>query len=307
MKILLIDDDPVFRESIQDILEMENFEIATASSGKEALENVYGDAPSLIIVDMNMPGMDGLELSKRIKDDILLNYIPIIILTGQGDVQIKEKALEYGCDDYILKPCDPVNFIQRVKWVISRSSRDISANPLTRLPGNWVIIKRLDELIKKSMSFAVLYIDINNFKSFNDKYGFVQGDDIIKMTAHTFSNAVKAMGLDQVFIGHIGGDDFIMITEEKYAEELCKKIIEEFDRNVRNFYNEEDRKAGFIIGKDRQGKVNKFSIMSIAIAVVINKDGKIKHLGHVNQVGAEIKKFLKQKDKSAYMIDRRMD
>ncbi len=307
MKILLVDDSKEFLESTKDILEQESFEVETALSGMEALEKIYHSAPSIIILDIYMPGMDGLQVCKQIKEDILLNYIPVVILTGKEGIGDKEMVLNCGCDDYIIKPFEPGVFIDRIKWIFSRSSRDINANPLTRLPGNWVVIKKLEEIIKSSDAFAVMYLDINNFKVYNDGYGFMQGDNVIKMTAYMIVNAVKHLRKGRVFVGHIGGDDFIVITENVGIDSLCSKIIEDFDRNILEFYNETDREKGFVIAKDRRGKVNKFPLASIAIAVVTNKVRKIKHLGHVNQIGAELKKFVKTRSGSSYVIDRRKD
>ncbi len=308
MKILLVDDDLEFLDRTKDILKNQSFEVETASSGKEAIEKIYCDAPSLVIIDVGMPEMDGFQVCRKIKDDILLNYIPVIILTGQEGMNNNENALSCGCDDYIIKPFNPEAFIDRVKWVFSRSSRDINANPLTRLPGNWVIVKKLEDFIKNSKKFAVLYLDINNFKVYNDSYGFMAGDNIIKMTAYTITNAVKCFPFEKVFIGHIGGDDFIVVINDyDVVEQLCNKIIEEFDRNVREFYNEEDRLSGFVMVRDRKGNESKYPLISIAIAVVTNKNRVIKHLGHVNQLGAELKRFVKERNESSYAVDRRKD
>ena len=182
----------------------------------------------------------------------------------------------------------------------------LEANPLTRLPGNVTIETEILARIQKKTPFAVLYVDLNSFKAYNDTYGFVKGDDVIRETARIL---LTQSALAQGFVGHIGGDDFIVLTVPEQAESLCQKLIAAFDAKAPDFYTPEDKARGYVETKDRRGQVTRFPLLSMAIGVVSNQVRPISSLGEVSKIGAEMKHFAKEnKDKgSAYAIDRRRE
>jgi diguanylate cyclase (GGDEF)-like protein len=227
------------------------------------------------------------------------------MLTGKGEVTDKVCGIESGADDYVVKPFEPQELLARIKMIIRRSRRDLEANPLTHLPGNISILNEIQARIDSGGAFAVCYLDLDKFKSYNDKYGFEHGDNVIKETARIIIKTTRRYGDKLDFIGHIGGDDFVVVTSPKLAEKICQEIIDVFDAAVSNFYNEKDKKAGFIIAPDRKGSKEKFSLISISIGIVTNIKRKITHVAQIGEIGAELKSYAKNISGSNYVKDKR--
>ena len=252
-----------------------------------------------------MPKLTGTEVCQKLKKDILLRHMPVIMLTGKGDVKDKVKGLDAGADDYIVKPFEPEELLARIRMTLRRSEIDLDAAPLTRLPGNVSIFNEIDRRIKNEERFAVAYVDLDKFKVFNDKYGFAWGDRIIQQTARVIVEAVEEKGTSEDFIGHIGGDDFVIVGSLKVIDQICKQIIQQFNQVTKELYNPEDQKKGYIVGKDRQGKTVKVELISVSIGVVTNEQRKFTHVAQVAEIGAELKEYAKSKKGSAYVKDKR--
>ena len=308
-RILIVDDDPDILDVLKLTLGQEDYEVIEAMDGASAINLIKTKSPSLVILDYKMPGLSGLEVCKIVKDDILLQYLPIIMLTGKGEVSDKVKGINAGVDDYIVKPFEPQELIARVKMILRRTERDLDANPLTHLPGNVTILNELqrwvDAALKDKTTFAVGYLDIDKFKSYNDKYGFEHGDEVIKETARIIIHNIRTFGNADDFIGHIGVDDFVFITTPDKIDQVCSKIIGEFDSGVGKFYNQEDRQRGYIFAKDRQRKEQKVPLLSISIGVVTNETREIAHVAQIGEIGAELKGFAKQLTGSNFVKDKR--
>ena len=304
-KILVIDDDPDIRDVLNITLTQEGYEVIEAPDGQEGLKFAQTKNPDLVIVDFKMPKLDGRGVCRELKKDILLSHMPIIMLTGKGDVSDKVGGLNAGADDYIVKPFEPEELIARIRMIIRRAQRDLEANPLTRLPGNVSILNELQKRIDQNSLYAVCYLDLDKFKSYNDKYGFEHGDEVIKESARIFIRTTREIGNKDDFIGHVGGDDFVVITTPDKVDALCQKIISEFDKIAPTFYSEKDRKTGFIIAKDRQGVERKTPLLSISIGVVSNEKRKISHMAEVGEIGAELKRQAKGLERSNYVKDQR--
>lgn len=304
-KILIVDDDLDVLDVLRITLEGEGYEILEAHDGEEAIDMIKKRPPNLLIVDFKMPKLSGDEVCKILKNDILLQYMPIIMLTGKGEITDKVKGINAGADDYIVKPFEPQELVARVKMILRRTARDLDANPLTRLPGNVSILNEIQDRIDKKLLFAVCYIDLDKFKAFNDKHGFEKGDEIIRQTARILISSLKQFGNPEDFIGHIGGDDFVIVTTPDKAEGICKNIIDQFDKMVPTLYDKKDVEKGYIIGKDRQGKTVRIPILSISIGIVTNEKRQFTHVGEVGQIGAELKEYAKSLERSNYVKERR--
>lgn len=304
-RILLVDDDPDILDVLEITLSEENYEILKAHDGQEGLQIIKSKPLDLILLDYNMPKMNGRQVCMEVKKDILLRHIPIIMVTGKGDVSDKVGGIDAGADDYIVKPFEPKELLARIRMILRRTERDLEANPLTRLPGNISILNELDKRIASKAFFAVCYIDLDKFKSYNDKYGFEHGDEVIRETARILIQSAQEKGNPDDFIGHIGGDDFVIVTTPKAADGLCEKIIADFESKAPSFYTEEDRKNGYIIGHDRKGKEQKIPLISVSIGVVSNEARKIEHVAQVGEIGAELKAYAKSLERSNYVKDQR--
>jgi diguanylate cyclase (GGDEF)-like protein len=303
--ILIVDDDPDILDVVRLTLESEELKITSASNGQEALEKIYESPPDLVILDYVMPKMDGRSVCEILKKDILLRHLPVILLTGKGEIKDKVEGIAAGADDYIVKPFVPEELLARVKMILRRSEIDLDAAPLTRLPGNVSIYRELEKRIATKELFAVCYADLDKFKVYNDKYGFAKGDMVIQETARILIKAVHDVGEKDDFIGHIGGDDFVIITKTESADQICQKIIDEFEKKAPDFYNERDRSLGYLTGTDRQGKETKTPLLSISIGVVTNENRQLTHVAQIAEIGAELKSHAKGMPRSNYVRDKR--
>ncbi|MFH1198831.1 MAG: response regulator [Candidatus Omnitrophota bacterium] len=305
-KILVADDDPDIRDVLKLTLGEENYEILEACDGEEALKIIATKPLDLVLLDYKMPKIDGRQVCIRVKKDLLLRHLPIIMLTGQGDIKDKVDGIDAGADDYVVKPFEPQELIARIRMILRRTKRDLEANPLTRLPGNVSILNETARRLDSKAKFAVCYIDINKFKSYNDIYGFEHGDDVIRETARILLRAAGNSGNPDDFVGHIGGDDFVIITSIPAADKICEEIIKAFDQAAPSFYNETDRKQGFIIARDRKGNIEKTPLVAISIGVVSNEARGIEHVAQIGEIGAELKAKAKVFEKSNYVKDMRV-
>jgi len=305
IKVLVADDDPDLRDILRSILEPNTFEVLEASDGSTALEAAQRHRPDLVILDYMMPRLDGAEVCQALKQDLLLRHIPIIMLTGRSEIQDKVHGMDAGADDYLVKPFEPQELLARVRMVLRRTAQELEANPLTKLPGNVSIQKELETRLASGAPLAVCYCDLNQFKAFNDHYGFERGDQAIAHTATILLEAVRHHGNPTDFLGHIGGDDFVIVTTPDRAEPISERIIEQFDAAISQLYDEADRKRGYVLSKDRTGKLVKVGVLSISIAVVTNSEQPLTHVGQIAKIGAELKTLAKRIDKSAYVRERR--
>jgi diguanylate cyclase (GGDEF)-like protein len=303
-KILVVDDDPDILELLESTLEAD-FEVIKASTAGEALEKIKNENPNLLVLDYMLPDMEGTEICSKLRKDPLLFHLPILMLTGKGEVEDKVRGLESGADDYMVKPFSPQELIARINMLIRRSSINLDANPLTRLPGNVSINNEIQKRLKKKEKFAVLYIDLDKFKALNDYYGFERGDELIKETARIIISSVQEKGTVNDFIGHIGGDDFVVITHPDNAEDIAKKIITDFDKVSPKFFDEKDRIKGYIETKGRDGQIHKFGFPTVSIGIVTNLNKEFRHVAEISSLGAEVKNFAKKFPESKYIFDRR--
>ncbi|MCP4653047.1 MAG: response regulator [Candidatus Omnitrophica bacterium] len=304
LKILSVDDDPDILDVILATLEGD-YQVVQALNGKDAIETAKKESPDLLILDYNLPDMQGPDICAILRKDPLFLNTPILMLTGKGEIEDKVKGLEAGVDDYMVKPFEPQELVARVRMLIRRSTINLDANPLTRLPGNVSITRELEDKIKNERAFAVLYNDLDNFKALNDYYGFDAGDHIIKETARILVAATQEKGTVKDFVGHIGGDDFVIITKPENAEGLAKKIIADFDKLAPNLFDEKDRVKGFIETKGRDGLIHKFGFPTISIGIITTDTREFTHVAEVSSVGAELKKLAKKFEESKYVVDRR--
>ncbi|WP_044983983.1 GGDEF domain-containing response regulator [Thermoanaerobacterium saccharolyticum] len=303
--ILIVDDDKLSRTILKNILGSAGYKIYESQDGDEALKLYRRILPDMVILDVVMPGLSGFDLLRILRDEEENQLVPVILLTSSDNYEEKLHGLELGADAYITKPFNEKELLAQVKNLFQRIEHNRMANPLTGLRGNIDIKYEIRRRIKNGSLYAVLYIDLDNFKSFNDYYGFSRGDKIIRQTARILKEALFKCGNANDFLGHIGGDDFIIITTPDKIDDVCNYIISTFDEDIKRYYDDEDLANGYIEVINRRGEIQRFPFVSISIAVVTNENRNFDNELQISAVAAEIKRKLKSMEGSKYLKDRR--
>ncbi|HUH07387.1 MAG TPA: response regulator [Egibacteraceae bacterium] len=306
--ILVADNEPDILRFVEVNLRLEGFAVITAADGQEALEQAFETQPALVVLDVMMPKMDGLEVCRRLRADPRTQNVPIIILTAKALPADKVVAFTAGADDYVLKPFDPSELVARVRTTLRRSWDLRATSPLTGLPGNHQITRHLVQRLEEGEPLAVVYADLNDFKAYNDYYGFVRGDDVITLAADICQDALREHAGDDAFLGHVGGDDLMFMCHPEHVTAVCEAIIDGFDRRVQALYDPDDLDRGYIEVRDRQGEMRRFPPVSIALGVATSERRQFIDHREVIEVAGEMKSYLKQKRRySSYAIDGRTD
>jgi diguanylate cyclase (GGDEF)-like protein len=304
-RILVVDDDPDILQFVEMNLDMEGFDTQTAESGRVALEVARERPPDLILLDVMMPELDGLTVLRRLRSSPATASIPVVLLTAKALAEDRVRGLDLGADDYITKPFDIEELLARVKAVLRRAQQMRDLSPLTGLPGNFRISRELESRVTNGTEFAIVHADLDNFKSFNDHYGFMRGDSVIKYTARVLVESSEASGDPEVFVGHVGGDDFVAVIDPTYVEEFCKSVVTTFDQGILDFYDTADALQGYIEVTDRKGERHAFPISSISMGVATNTKRPVKSEWEASAIASEMKEYAKRQPGSSYQIDRR--
>jgi diguanylate cyclase (GGDEF)-like protein len=304
-RLLVVDDDPDIARFIEVNLRTHGFEVHIASDGVEALERAQEIRPDLVLVDVMMPRMDGFQVVDHLRADPRTANTSIIMLTAKALTADKVLGITAGADDYIIKPFDPVELVARVKGTLRRAREMRAISPLTGLPGNARIHDELLNRIESQAPFALLYADLDNFKAYNDHYGFLRGDDALRSVARCIQDVAMEVGGSKVFVGHLGGDDFVLISPVELAEPMCEAMLAKCGEVVPSFYDQEDRERGYVELENRQGKVERFPLLSISIGVATTERRHFSHPGEVVTVATELKEFAKRTEGSIFLFDRR--
>ncbi|OPX98840.1 MAG: Cyclic di-GMP phosphodiesterase Gmr [Syntrophorhabdus sp. PtaB.Bin006] len=268
-----------------------------------ALDHIYNVSPGLIVIDLTEFDPKALEILNSLKGDPMFSRLPVLVILAD-----KRESPEWGSllvEDYIRRSDLEKEIYTRIKLCILRSERIVEVNPLTRLPGNISINRQIQKRIDRAQVFGLAYADLDNFKPFNDHYGFSRGDDVIRVTGRLILSMVKNKQPQDSFVGHIGGDDFIYITNPDTIEEASTEIVTAFDRIVPTFYDEEDREKGHVKGVDRQGNIVVFPIITISIGITSSQLREYSHYGEITEVASEMKGYAKTFSGSCFKIDKR--
>lgn len=306
-KILVVEDESSLRTILKFQLEGAGYDVTTAIDGIEGLERVQRELPDLVLLDVMMPRMDGSEVCRQLKSSFLTSQIPVIMLTARGQIQDKVAGLDVGANDYLTKPYSLDELLVRVRNILHWSRLQREANPLTGLPGNVAIEAEATRRIQSGERFALLYIDIDNFKAYNDYYSYQKGDEAIRLTASILLRAVGRFGTTGDFVGHVGGDDFVILSTPDEGRQVADEIVRDFDEKAPLLYSEKDRGRGYVMVTNRQNEIARIPLMTITIAGVTNADRAITHVGQISDIAAELKRFGKTLTGSVAVWERRGD
>lgn len=314
-RILLVDDSKLDLQIHTATLAQHGFRTTTAEDAEEALRAARADAPDLILIASAMRATDGFELCSRLRRDPRLRNTPVIFITKSSSAQEIDRSFAAGGVDYIQKPCHLSEFLARVRThvrlyrllreVESLKEAAIDSNPLTHLPGNNTIVAKVDEALARGDDVCVVYADLDNFKSYNDAYGFTDGDDVLLFTAETLNTVLRVVCGGEGFLGHVGGDDFVLIVPTRCVEEVGREITSHFDRGVPDFYREEDRRRGYLSATDRRGHRVRVPFVSVSLGGVPLQHRGFGRAVEVFSVCAEVKKAAKAVPGSNLFLDRR--
>jgi len=304
-RILIIDDDPDIVQFVRVNLELDGYAVESASGGVEGIERAIADPPDLVLLDIMMPGIDGMEVLHRLRTTPTTANSAVILLTAKNLTEDRVRGLAAGADDYVTKPFAIEELVARVGTVLRRSKTMRELSPLTGLPGNFRISEELDRRVMTGDPLAIVYADLDNFKAYNDHYGFMRGDDVIKFTANMLVEAAIEVGDPTCFVGHVGGDDFILVMSPEDVERYCKTVLDRFDDGILDLYDSQDALRGYVEVLDRRGERHAFPIVSISLGVTTNLRRSFGSAWEASAVASEMKEHAKGETGSAYRIDRR--
>jgi diguanylate cyclase (GGDEF)-like protein len=301
-RVLVVEDDEATRSALHALLADAGYGCDEARDGEAAVAAMRGGRFDLVLLDIGLPGISGADVHRLLRRDPRTRFLPIIFLTAHADRQSRLEQIEAGADDYITKPYDAEELLARVGMAVRRTNGLRAVNPLSGLPGNMTITEEIERRIDRREPFALLYVDIDHFKEFNDHYGFTRGDRVITMLAELLAHA--SSGGDR-FVGHVGGDDFVVIARASEAEPLAERITASFDEAIPAFYDADDRKRGWIEAHDRRGHLRRITFATVSIGVVNVPPGRFEGATAAARAAAEVKEVAKRRPGSAWAVDRR--
>ena len=286
-RILIAEDEVGLRQVLRALLECEGFSVTEAGNGVDALRLAHEELPDLALLDVMMPDMDGYEACRQMRGSFATRHIPIVMLTARAEMADKVRGLEGGANDYVTKPWVNRELVLRIRNVLEWSAQQRAASPLTGLPGNHSINDEIRRRLGSGHPFSLLQIDVDHFKAFNDYYGYSRGDQAIQMLARILTEAALQGG--DAFVGHIGGDDFVVLASPDTAEPLAETILESFNLASQELYDAEDRERGHVEVLNRRHVVERFPLMSLTIAMVSTECFPVSHLAELIDIAQELK------------------
>jgi GGDEF domain-containing protein len=307
-KTVLVYHSPSGRECpavVRDFADSAGLALNEIADQDEVIAIVNRRFPAGIVLDTEAEN-GTIELCRRLKSDPFSAIVPIVLAVRSGQKTLVIEGLEAGADDVMPDDMDMRERTLRMHMILNRADRDVSVHPTTRLPGTPQIERDITERIRRQEVFAVCYADLDHFKEFNDRYGYNEGDGVIKLLSRILRDVVKGH-CSEGFVGHIGGDDFIFNLPIDGMRLVCEEIIEIFDELIPYQYTEEDRRAGYFLGRDRRGNIVWVPLMTLSIGVVTNQQRTFAHTARVSELATEMKSFAKKLPGSVYAVDRRSD
>ena len=305
-RVLVADDDPSTRILVDMALQEAGYDCVLAADGRSALDQARAIRPDLVVLDVGMPFLNGDEVHRELRRDPRTRYIPVVFVTAKRTTAEVAARLRNGADDYVAKPFDIDELVARIASALRRAAELRSLNPLSVLPGNLSIAHEIDARLADGSQTACLYVDVDHFKDFNDRHGFTRGDGVIAHLADLLNQTVGEQS-DDTFIGHVGGDDFVVLAPEERAEELAAEIVARFDASIPALYDAEDRARGWVEAPDRRGRIRRVPFVTVSIGVVPLRPERFAGATEVARAAAEMKEVAKRRAGSGYAIDRRRE
>jgi diguanylate cyclase (GGDEF)-like protein len=283
---------------------MDGFDVEVVHDGEAALTAALKEPPDILLLDVMMPHLDGVEVLRRLRANPATAALPVVLLTAKSLSADKVAGLAAGADDYIVKPFDTLELLARVKTTLRRTADIRAASPLTGLPGNHRIDREIAARAQAGIPYAISHVDLDEFKSFNDAYGFQRGDRLLLALSACLISSAAAAGDPTPFLGHVGGDDFVVISTPEQAEDIGQRAVAAFDREVRSHYDQTDLERGWIEVVDRRLELRRHPIVTVSIGVACS-GGDERDPREVVAAAAEMKSWAKRQPGSLVAVDRR--
>ena len=293
-RVLVVEDDSDISSMLQLYFKTQGYEVYVAPRGGVALEMTRQNMPNVIVLDIMLPDIDGYEVCRQLRTNLRTSHIPIIFLTQKDERNDKIQGLELGADDYITKPFDLEELRLRVRNTIKSAEVASLTSPSTGLASGRLIEQQLRELMRKQ-DWGVLYIGIHGLGAFNEVYGFVAGEEVLRFTGMLLNDVIDEMGTADDFIGHIGGDNFIIITRKELVDPLRTEIAQRFDENVGTHYDFMTRMQGYLVIKDDDGEEEHVPLMTLQIGALTIEDGPFTDIREITEAAAEVRRQARNK------------
>ncbi|HEX7737392.1 MAG TPA: response regulator [Ktedonobacteraceae bacterium] len=300
--ILVVEDERLIARLLKETLQIEGYQVVTVLRGEDAVQYALRETPHLVLLDMKLPDTNGYDVVSRLRANPKTMHIPIIILSALDDCASKVHAFELGADDYVTKPFDTDELLARVRTQLRRVQQNF-LSPLIGLPGGYQVELAIKRKLACADPWSILYLDLDNFKAFNDVYGFLTGNDLIRLVGRICQRVVRDYGNPDDFVGHIGGDDYVVVTTPERAHNLCNLIDNAYKIESKTLYHPEDLHRGSISGVDRKGRPYQFPLVSLSIGVVNSQVRRSHTMQEVSYLAAEAKCQAKQANASVCPLD----
>ncbi len=293
----------------------DDYHVVTAKNGADVFKQLKKVQIDMVILETSFSDMDGFEICRQLKAQDATAALPVIFLASLSKVAAEEKGFSVGAVEYIVKPfyaptvkariknqfklSDAINELQRLNRLA------LDANPNTGLPGNTSILQELQRLVDADEPACVVYADLDNFKAYNDTYGFAQGDNVISFTANVIRVALQSNGCCESFLGHIGGDDFVLVVPAEKQAAVTAEIIQRIDQGRTELYSAEDVARGYVVATDREGKECQYPLISLSMGAIDLSKRKVTSALEIVDICTETKQLAKQRPGSNIVIDQR--
>jgi len=303
--ILLIDADPVSSETLADPLNERDYHVTHTRSAREGMDQIYQSSPDLILLARKLPDMDGLLFCAELKNDLVFRHIPLVLIDFEPLLEGELAARESGADDYLNKPVDICELDGRIQQILRQGTVGFNCHPVTGLPGYDAVYRKVQETLEKGRPFAICFLDIHEFRYFNQRYGYARGDDLLRTTASRVVEVLQASNRYLDFFGHLGADDFVLLTDPNRAEGLCSRIVERFEQSLPDYYDPADLERGYILTKERDGRESSHERIFLSIAIITHEEGTPGHVARIVEQGSELLSMAKKERKSLWVRERR--
>lgn len=284
-RILVVEDDFDISNMLRIYFQSQGYEVAVAPRGGDALEMCRQQLPNIVVLDIMLPDIDGYEVCRQLRSNLRTSHIPIIFLTQKDERSDKIQGLELGADDYITKPFDVEELRLRVKNAIARATYESLTNPTTGLPSARLIEEQLRRLLRRD-NWGIIYIGIDRLEPFKEVYGFVAADEVLRYTAMVLGETADTIGTPEDFIGHVGGDDFLVITRKELIRPMVQDMIRRFSKGIVTHYDFKTRQQGYLVLRDDQGNEQRVGLMELAIGAISSDDGPFTDIREITEAAA---------------------